>query len=960
MPRPPEAQPPTPPRQAASSSQSRASPSTSAATTTKEPAKANGASASSPNSPAPAVLTLTDSSSDDDHVNRDAERMSVEGRARSPSAAKHADVNPKGVKRKGKDAPASAQPAAKKSKASSESKDKTIDDKDGHKAKALVELKNNRLESKQKPLQINMTMSYLGEMAAFLDYAVKHLSSSSSVQLDSYPEAHHPLVAKLIHESPLTLDGVFRHIKRTLAAAIAGGISSLADSQDELDEGAVAARIPTAPLKALIQALATRTNYGLAANDIDDLPEGVPGVPAPLQIWSWEVKREEHWCSELRAKLERRKRDREEIKSTAIALFHALSDDEQAAVLSAAADAKGGAKGGAGGKSKGKADADEADAEGASAGKMAKGKAKAKSQGVKTEEGEGDEGGDKPKGAKKRKELTEDEKREAEEKVRVKAEKDAEREAKRKEREEKRAKKAEEDAKKLERKAEKDRAKAEKDRAKAEKEEEERKKLQAKKKQTNMFTNFFVKPTTSPAPEEAGPSDPPQPGKAQESDFDRVFHPFTVREKVTLAPVNRFRKADSPYVDVKINSVPHLTLKDSLTSFLATASPHRIPPYDPHPTPPVSVRQCVVAINDSTLTSQDASAFYKLLEDRNKVRVKLFKFATDVRPGYIGTWTKTSHVVGPRTPFARETALLNYDVDSEVEWEEEADDPDAEDVGSDGARSDDEGGAESEADSWLAEDDEIEYEAGYDADGDVVMLSAEGQAPDDDEDVIVVEGDKERRKRERDSKKKKAERERRKKEREARKGPMLPVIKGACWQRDVEVVEDPVFKPMRIQFLNDAAFGLDPFTFVTKPFATPAATGPSASSTASAVKGKGKENIAIGGGTPVPCPPGKTVTSAGPPVASGAVNTLKAKRGPPKQPFPEAHLARFVHHVHGSTKTRPVLIDSFVDAMKADGITLNKNTVDAKWKELNPKRIKGMHTLAPEVLTHIGIPIDDV
>jgi len=229
------------------------------------------------------------------------------------------------------------------------------------------------------------------------------------------------------------------------------------------------------------------------------------------------------------------------------------------------------------------------------------------------------------------------------------------------------------------------------------------------------------------------------------------------------------------------------------------------------------VRQCVVAINDSALTSSDTTVYYKLLEDRSQVPVKLFKHYDDVRPGYVGTWTKTSHVVGPRTPFARETALLNYDVDSEDEWAEE--DPDAEDVGSDGAQSDDEGGtatgAESEADSWLADDDDIEYEEGYDADGDVAMLAAEGRAvgadAEDDDDVIVVEGEKERRKRERDAKKKKAERERKKKERELRRGPMLPVAKGLCWQDDVDAVEDVLFKPMSIQFLNGARCSLSPF-----------------------------------------------------------------------------------------------------------------------------------------------------
>jgi len=52
-----------------------------------------------------------------------------------------------------------------------------------------------------------------------------------------------------------------------------------------------------------------------------------------------------------------------------------------------------------------------------------------------------------------------------------------------------------------------------------------------------------------------------KPPKSKESDFDRVFHPFTVREKVTVAPVNAFLKDDSDKVDVAIDSMPSLTLK---------------------------------------------------------------------------------------------------------------------------------------------------------------------------------------------------------------------------------------------------------------------------------------------------------------------------------------------------------------------------------------------------------------
>jgi len=151
---------------------------------------------------------------------------------------------------------------------------------------------------------------------------------------------------------------------------------------------------------------------------------------------------------------------------------------------------------------------------------------------------------------------------------------------------------------------------------------------------------------------------------------------------------------------------------------------------------------------------------------------------------------------------------LNYDHDSEGEWEEEPDDPDAENVGSDGEMSNDEleDGATSEADSWLAEDDEIEYEAGYDAEGDIVMMSADGRTPlEDDDDCVIVEGEKEKKERLKREKEKKNRMEEKQKKRRAA-GPLLPLIKGPVWEvpeKDTEEIKVEIaFKSMKIRFLN--------------------------------------------------------------------------------------------------------------------------------------------------------------
>lgn len=55
------------------------------------------------------------------------------------------------------------------------------------------------------------------------------------------------------------------------------------------------------------------------------------------------------------------------------------------------------------------------------------------------------------------------------------------------------------------------------------------------------------------------------PAKPSTSDFDRVFHPFTIRERVEVAPVNRFFKPSAAY-RVDLDSQPDLTFQGSSAS----------------------------------------------------------------------------------------------------------------------------------------------------------------------------------------------------------------------------------------------------------------------------------------------------------------------------------------------------------------------------------------------------------
>jgi len=50
--------------------------------------------------------------------------------------------------------------------------------------------------------------------------------------------------------------------------------------------------------------------------------------------------------------------------------------------------------------------------------------------------------------------------------------------------------------------------------------------------------------------------------------------------------------------------------------------------------------------------------------------MRLFSFSEDCRPAYFGTVSRRSAIITGRRPLARDTELLNYDYDSEAEWEE--------------------------------------------------------------------------------------------------------------------------------------------------------------------------------------------------------------------------------------------------------------------------------------------------
>eukprot|EP00941_MAST-03F_sp_MAST-3F-sp1_P004923 g4923.t1 len=96
----------------------------------------------------------------------------------------------------------------------------------------------------------------------------------------------------------------------------------------------------------------------------------------------------------------------------------------------------------------------------------------------------------------------------------------------------------------------------------------------------------------------------------------------------------------------------------------------------------------------------------QLLVETKTVRYKYFSFYENHRPAYFGTFRKRSSTVSRRKPFAKDKTM-DYEVDSDEEWE---DCPDGEDVEfSDDEEEKEEKEADYELDDWLCSDEEMEY-----------------------------------------------------------------------------------------------------------------------------------------------------------------------------------------------------------------------------------------------------------
>ena len=338
------------------------------------------------------------------------------------------------------------------------------------------------------------------------------------------------------------------------------------------------------------------------------------------------------------------------------------------------------------------------------------------------------------------------------------------------------------------------------------------------------MANFFGKPkaststVTSPSKGHAASS------SALLSDFDRVFKPFVLKKDAELAPVNWFRdarkrkrQADSDVIVIDEDDTDDIEVRDvqmrepdfdpeasprcespccggsKFTEWLALAHLRQV--LSACPTSPTrscsssTVRSIMVRLSEAEVSDDTAMvrALLSELHDRTRILAKVLIFHSDERPGYYGTFTKRSRLIKPRRPFARDDIAIDYAYDSGAEWGEEEEGGGDDILGdSDDERDDEE--ESDDLDGWLVDGEDGETATPVD---EREGLEAFPFPP-------LPEGGKHKRKVE---KEKETDTESKTKKRKA-VVPLVPFIKGPCWEAEIGDCEYEPLNHYRIQLFN--------------------------------------------------------------------------------------------------------------------------------------------------------------
>ena len=289
--------------------------------------------------------------------------------------------------------------------------------------------------------------------------------------------------------------------------------------------------------------------------------------------------------------------------------------------------------------------------------------------------------------AKKLQEREERERRKQQEKEERERKKRQEKEERERKKQQEKEEKEQERLRKEEDKRKKEEDKRKKEEEKRKKEEEKRKKEEAKERTQSRIGNFFKKASSK------------QTDEVEVSDFEKYFLPFYVKSGVVM--VNSYNSTTSEDLESKVKDIDQLLESNDTSSSIEWLHSHN----QKHG---YEIKMTAVQVLQ-TMTAKKKSdeELSKLLD---KVPQKFIKFYENVRPPYVGTFSKKLTL--PRdNPFSTEGTGFDYGYDSDLDWvNEEEEEGGVDDLENDDEdeeeEQDDEDDGENEMDGFLDKDDD--------------------------------------------------------------------------------------------------------------------------------------------------------------------------------------------------------------------------------------------------------------
>lgn len=283
------------------------------------------------------------------------------------------------------------------------------------------------------------------------------------------------------------------------------------------------------------------------------------------------------------------------------------------------------------------------------------------------------------------KKRKEEEKRQKEEEKRQKEEEKRQRELeKEQERQKKEQMKKQKEEEKRQKQQDKEKAKDEK--RKKQEEEEERKKKEETKQKT-IFGFITVKKAA----------------KTDDIDWDKWYKPFQIPPGATVAPHIRVQSLSTSQIDeliMKGDTIPNL-----LAQFKKKEAEKRSLV---RKNSPAQVQHEDRDIPDQSLPQQ---------------KIKLLLFHDNVRPAYFGTFSKVSKVIKGRKPFAEDKEHLDYDFDSDAEWEDVSEGEDLDKSDDEEEEEKDQNDPDNEEEEFVVPDNYLSDDEGIKEEADIAVAS---------------------------------------------------------------------------------------------------------------------------------------------------------------------------------------------------------------------------------------------